>query len=446
MGRRIPSLSCVMDMNRHGEKPVYQVIYSGTLLFRLRFAQSEAAYELCLKTAPFVGNDLDTTSRPAKLYKVFKQLSIPYAILRQAGAGASRVEQVAAMIERELDAGTWRSGQRIPTVRALAEQFGVSSGAAHAAIRHLQSIGRLQARQGSGTYVVDTRTTAVNPAVYLVMFGNQSAFGQVIRTLTPLLQQQDLALMPVVLDPKDDAGIARLVAQWRRQPPRGVIVKGRTPRLINLMDRADLDRTRLVTICMMPDPTPWHNVRPDEEKAYQLAASNLFARGYRRIGLISTSKVPNDGMVGKALGVDRAIEADCAEAKRLSYTRRVNVADLGYDPPPAEDPDLDRLAQWLAGDDGPDAIIEHVERMAVVRLAARRAGRTFGKDLGIVGVGEPAPGQQGEYPCVTENLDEVAQRVVNLIVDDDPDLDRIARHTIVPPTTIDFDLEGSAGA
>jgi len=51
--------------------------------------------------------------------------------------------------------GTFRSGQKIPSENSLAEQFGISRQTVRLGITHLEKIGTLVSRKGSGTYVSD---------------------------------------------------------------------------------------------------------------------------------------------------------------------------------------------------------------------------------------------------------------------------------------------------
>ena len=65
-------------------------------------------------------------------------------------AGGKVVEYVLEMIE----AGRLRPGDRLPPERDLAEQVGVSRASLRSGLRSLQAMGVMNARQGSGTYIV----------------------------------------------------------------------------------------------------------------------------------------------------------------------------------------------------------------------------------------------------------------------------------------------------
>ena len=62
-------------------------------------------------------------------------------------------EQVVQQIQDGIHAGLLAPGQRLPTERELAESFAVSRGVVREALKALASLGLVESRQGSGTYV-----------------------------------------------------------------------------------------------------------------------------------------------------------------------------------------------------------------------------------------------------------------------------------------------------
>lgn len=64
-----------------------------------------------------------------------------------------RYLQVSEMLGREILAGHWRAGERIPTEPVLAASLGVAVGTLRKAVAELEQRGMLERRQGSGTYV-----------------------------------------------------------------------------------------------------------------------------------------------------------------------------------------------------------------------------------------------------------------------------------------------------
>ncbi len=70
-------------------------------------------------------------------------------------------EQVASRIQQLILEGEFRPGDRLPTERELAEQFRVSRSSVRDAIRVLELMGLVEARQGEGTVVRDLSPDAV---------------------------------------------------------------------------------------------------------------------------------------------------------------------------------------------------------------------------------------------------------------------------------------------
>src|SRR5579864_6389052 len=73
----------------------------------------------------------------------------------EASAHAPRYAAIAGEIEAALNRGELRPGDRLPTVRALAESLGVSSASVAVAYSLLERRGRVQAHVGRGTFVTE---------------------------------------------------------------------------------------------------------------------------------------------------------------------------------------------------------------------------------------------------------------------------------------------------
>lgn len=63
--------------------------------------------------------------------------------------------QIKELLLRELGAGKWLRGERLPTEAELANQLGVAVGTLRKALAQLEQDGVLERRQGSGTYVAE---------------------------------------------------------------------------------------------------------------------------------------------------------------------------------------------------------------------------------------------------------------------------------------------------
>ena len=65
--------------------------------------------------------------------------------------------QMAAALEREISAGHWTAGSRIPSEPALCKSFGISRSVVRQALQRLEQEGLIIRRKGFGTYVAESR-------------------------------------------------------------------------------------------------------------------------------------------------------------------------------------------------------------------------------------------------------------------------------------------------
>src|SRR5206468_4320738 len=69
------------------------------------------------------------------------------------GAPVPLYHQLKTTLLREIEAGRWRAGERIPTEDALIERFKVSKITVRQALRDLSEKGYIRREQGRGTFV-----------------------------------------------------------------------------------------------------------------------------------------------------------------------------------------------------------------------------------------------------------------------------------------------------
>ncbi len=92
----------------------------------------------------------------------------PVRITIDRGADRPASAQIVRQIRAAVDAGRLVPGERIPTVRALADRLDVVPNTAAKAYRELEEGGYLQGRGRAGTFVADTPPApAGDPAVAL---------------------------------------------------------------------------------------------------------------------------------------------------------------------------------------------------------------------------------------------------------------------------------------
>lgn len=73
------------------------------------------------------------------------------------GAAEFPHRQIAAQLRTRVRQGDWAAGERLPSIPAIAEMFGVAKQTVQRAIDQLRVEGVLITKPGSGTYVRGTR-------------------------------------------------------------------------------------------------------------------------------------------------------------------------------------------------------------------------------------------------------------------------------------------------
>src|SRR5262245_25365895 len=72
---------------------------------------------------------------------------------------------IAGNLLARIESGEWKPGERIPSIRDLAAEVGVSPFTVASAIQQLKSDGKLETIHGKGTYVARADHVAPTPVV-----------------------------------------------------------------------------------------------------------------------------------------------------------------------------------------------------------------------------------------------------------------------------------------
>ena len=82
-------------------------------------------------------------------------------------------QQIAEELRKQIEAGILKPGQQLPTELALREQFGASRNTIRDAIKRLSSLGLVESRPGSGTFV----TSKVDPFITVLTQNPDTGYG-----------------------------------------------------------------------------------------------------------------------------------------------------------------------------------------------------------------------------------------------------------------------------
>ncbi len=93
--------------------------------------------------------------------------SPPFGGMFRAVPATRSYEEVVRQVEEAIRSGKIERGQRLPTERQLSETFDVSRGVIREAVKVLEAMGLVEARQGSGIYVRNDTIPSVTKAFIL---------------------------------------------------------------------------------------------------------------------------------------------------------------------------------------------------------------------------------------------------------------------------------------
>jgi len=106
--------------------------------------------------------------------------------------------QVVEDISAQIEAGTWRPGDKLPSERVLCKMYRVSQITIRRALRELAHLGRVYSHHGVGWFVSDASLSGVRPQVGLFVSSWDRLMGRFIWHLAKELAQagMDLCLLP----------------------------------------------------------------------------------------------------------------------------------------------------------------------------------------------------------------------------------------------------------
>jgi len=344
--------------------------------------------------------------------------------------------------------GHMRAGERLPTVRDLAQRYDISFSSARLAVEHLKKVGLVQCIQGSGTYVKSPpQSTTTSPStVYLFLDSRAHLMGELPHHLTVGLQKARILSINGICQGDRPEQIQHILARWKMEPPKAVVVKGVTTQSIEKSIRESCPPgTRIIATMRHPQlcPTGWHSVNPDYRAAYRIAAQHLLKNGHTRIGLLVKPRIvkphwPNTLLKAFMWHTEQILavglmlrEAEIDRGLTIHYNLSVNGDPSAI---PTDEENVARMARWLNQPHRPTAVITEDFRFLGLKLAARRAGLRLGEDIAVICVGSQFLSEATDFPHISLGYDLVAQHIVELITKSDDAVDGAARHILVPPT------------
>ncbi len=128
-------------------------------------------------------------------------------------------EDIVGQLRGLIATGKLRSGDQLPSERELSEQFTVSRASVREAIRALESMGLLEARQGEGTYVAKSVEALVQPLAHAIA-QEENAIQEMFE-MRRLLEPQLAALAAERAAPAELEELHDIVEKQARQVAEG---------------------------------------------------------------------------------------------------------------------------------------------------------------------------------------------------------------------------------
>ncbi|MCC6579410.1 MAG: GntR family transcriptional regulator [Phycisphaeraceae bacterium] len=360
--------------------------------------------------------------------------------------GTDRAEVLFQQLRAAIETGSLTAGQKIAPLRELAMRYGVSPATARTAVARLEGLNLVRRRHGSGTYVqsgvtgVESCAPAgqANVAAMLLpsrdhLFDNMSTF------LTQHFQSNGILPLTLHYNGKlDGSGLRQVFDQWRKMPPRVVVLQYDYPELDHAVLEACGGRSRIILAYRSRIPGfRCHLVNPDFPATTVLAAKALVRHGHQRIGFVTGDlrepKIKLDPtfhpMRDKLVSAGQYLRAT-GLARAFSFRRCPSFWP--------QEAIVRSLAAWLQGPHRPTAVVGDDNRLINVIRAAGRVGLSIPRDLTLVGLGDTPWAHTFGFPSVSHSIEQIAQRVVRLALDAEPDATLPLHILTVPPT---FDQE-----
>lgn len=208
-------------------------------------------------------------------------------------SGEPMVEQLHRQFRWLLASGSWKAGDRLPSIRTLARQLGINMHTIRSAYQRLENDGLVHTRQGAGTHVLEFNPRALRDKVGR---GRSYTIGVILPNMSQpfyhdFLQgveqgmDQEKSLLFVCDAHEDEQQFLRYFSQLTARDVDGIIVASYD--LTSLLGEEPFTGLPFVTVDSPRCTAPVVNL--DLEGAAFQSVNHLVEHGYQRIGLITFS-------------------------------------------------------------------------------------------------------------------------------------------------------------
>lgn len=319
-------------------------------------------------------------------------MSIQFKIDRQ--GSKPLVTQLSGQIRAGIRSHKLRSNQKLPSIRDISKDCGISEGIVRQALNRLVSTGYLTSQHGRGIFVNDPNLRQRHLALVLPTLAQE----HVVRILEGVKQglvsaDVELIILSADLDFDEESDLIRkldidTVAGAIIYPP---FLNSYVSPLIELSER----RLPFVLVDTVPENVDADSVAADTDEMGRIAAGLLLENGHRKIGLIDTV-----GDAPTAKGIWRG----ASEAFRNAGLPSEDLRRIA-----ARQVELDNVRPWAKGRDlAVELFQQHPELTAVIAadayiglgamLAFKEMGKRVPEHVSLVTIGDATVFQVTDPP------------------------------------------------
>ncbi len=191
--------------------------------------------------------------------------------------GGSRRRQIADFFRNAIIAGTYRPGDHLPGMRALAGQLGVGVGSVQWAMNQLANEGWIQRCRGSGTIVCEQRAELTTIGLFHFSYGVLGAnpFGRLLIEAVEAECHRRKLHFRLYLERLENRSAEPILAAYRRREFQAAIVLG-----LHDLIKKEVER--------LPIPCAVLSERFPDNRFEEAAVSAVAANGGQRLALIYT--------------------------------------------------------------------------------------------------------------------------------------------------------------
>jgi DNA-binding LacI/PurR family transcriptional regulator len=318
---------------------------------------------------------------------------------RGANAYVPQYVRIRDEITRRIEAGELAQGDRIPSLREMCDEFGVSSITARRALLDLLNEGIVERRGGLGAFVTGMRRRA-RIAVVIIGYGesawrqNSGSFGQLVGGIASSMWEHDALLTVLPVNDPMTASVA-VKQLLHDQPVDGLLfrVAGDVDwRVVEIPAEQELGA---VLIKRTPPGSGVPAVLPDARHAGAVSVEHLYELGHRRIGLL-TATASTDTYRDHKAGFIAALESHGVRVGRELVSEVGSVFD---------EERRTAAGRLLELPERPTAVVCNADFLALdLYDAAAEHGLRIPEDLSIVSFDDMEFAQHLQPPLTTVRL------------------------------------------